>query len=339
MSCRFWLYTTAKRLGDRAIQASFWRGTLTVVGLLGIVVAAAGVAARFLPLTNHVIMFAATLCPYLSLAAVVAAALLLVARRWGPAVVATGLVTVAVAVQLPLYLGDDVAPGGASIRIVTANLRLGLADPRALVSLAQSEADVVALQELTPEEAVNVSKAGMDATFPFRALEARGYASGVGLWSRYPIRSAVQIPGFVMASVKARIRVDGVSVDPTIVVAHMSGPWPQPMEDWRDDLDLLPRTMTDAATQPGAGATLIVGDFNSTFDMRPFRELLSHGYRDGADQAGAGITPTYPGDMWIPPVIAIDHVLTRNCFATSVKTAALPGSDHRALVATVQIPR
>ena len=50
------------------------------------------------------------------------------------------------------------------------------------------------------------------------------------------------------------------------------------------------------------------------------------------------MTPTFPADGWLPPLIAIDHVLTRNCVATTVTTAGLPGSDHRALFATIRIP-
>ena len=40
------------------------------------------------------------------------------------------------------------------------------------------------------------------------------------------------------------------------------------------------------------------------------------------------MTPTYPGNLWIPPFIGIDHVLTRNCTATAVGTAVPPGSDN-----------
>ena len=33
---------------------------------------------------------------------------------------------------------------------------------------------------------------------------------------------------------------------------------------------------------------IVAGDFNSTTDMRPFRALLRNGYRDAAEQSGAG---------------------------------------------------
>jgi endonuclease/exonuclease/phosphatase (EEP) superfamily protein YafD len=84
---------------------------------------------------------------------------------------------------------------------------------------------------------------------------------------------------------------------------------------------------------------VVAGDLNSTFDMSPFRAVLRNGYRDAAEQSGAGIVPTFPADRRFPPLLAIDHILTHGCTATSVRAVALPGSDHRALVATVQIAR
>jgi endonuclease/exonuclease/phosphatase (EEP) superfamily protein YafD len=37
-------------------------------------------------------------------------------------------------------------------------------------------------------------------------------------------------------------------------------------------------------------------------------------------------------------VITIDHILTRNAEASEIKTIEMPGSDHRSLLATVQMP-
>jgi hypothetical protein len=41
-----------------------------------------------------------------------------------------------------------------------------------------------------------------------------------------------------------------------------------------------------------------------------FRRLLRDGYRDSAGQAGAGLTRTHPADIFLPPLLAVDHVLT-----------------------------
>ncbi len=87
------------------------------------------------------------------------------------------------------------------------------------------------------------------------------------------------------------------------------------------------------------GPTVLVGgDFNSTPDTAQFRTILNQGFSDAANQAGAGFTPTWPADRWFPPLITIDHVLTRGAVATSVDSVEIPGSDHRALVASIRVP-
>ena len=38
---------------------------------------------------------------------------------------------------------------------------------------------------------------------------------------------------------------------------------------------------------------------------------LCDGYHDAAAQAGAGLTRTDPADIFLPPLFAVDHILTR----------------------------
>jgi endonuclease/exonuclease/phosphatase (EEP) superfamily protein YafD len=249
------------------------------------------------------------------------------------------LSVICLGVQLPLFVGDSPPADTVAIRIMTANVYLGQADADGIVATATANADLLAVQELTSEEADRMSKAGVDRTFPFHALDTRDYASGVGLWSRYPIVESHRVSGYKLAMVSARIRVDGVMANPTLIVGHLSGPWPQPIDNWINELGSLRRTMQSSSELGDGGCVAIAGDFNATLDMRPFRRLLSGGYRDAAEQAGASLTPTYPANSWVPPFMAIDHVLTSGCQATSAEVAGLPGSDHRALLVTVDVPR
>ena len=72
---------------------------------------------------------------------------------------------------------------------------------------------------------------------------------------------------------------------------------------------------------------------------RQFRDLLTNGYRDAVEQTGAGFAPTFPSNRrTIPPLLVIDHILTRAAPASSIKTIKLPGSDHRSLLATIKVP-
>jgi endonuclease/exonuclease/phosphatase (EEP) superfamily protein YafD len=111
------------------------------------------------------------------------------------------------------------------------------------------------------------------------------------------------------------------------------------MTDWEQDMQRMGQTMRDVAATSDGGCVLVAGDFNGTLDMLPFRELLEHGYGDAVEQAGAGLAPTYPANSRLPPLIAIDHVLTHRCTAISVERTELPGSDHKGLKTVIDIPR
>ncbi|WP_442521722.1 hypothetical protein, partial [Salmonella enterica] len=58
---------------------------------------------------------------------------------------------------------------------------------------------------------------------------------------------------------------------------------------------------------------------------------------DVADQSGAGLTPTYPAGRRVPPLLGIDHILTRNSSASGVHTVRIPGTDHLGLAATIHL--
>jgi endonuclease/exonuclease/phosphatase (EEP) superfamily protein YafD len=286
------------------------------------------------------VLVTAALSSYLMLFGPLSAVFLILARRWFLTTAAVGLTVATLAVQLPLFIGSgDARPSDVGLRVISANLRLGQADPASLVRSARAQADVVAFQELTPTAVKRLSAAGLDATFPYRWVDARNGAEGVGVWSRFPLDATMRIPGYAHAAVSAEIRVPGVSPNPTVVVVHLPGPWPFPIDDWSRDFDRLPATLAEVAEQTGRGCVIVPADLNSTMDMHPFRGLLRDGYRDAAEQAGAGFDPTFPGDLRVPPLVAIDHILTRNCTATSLHTIKIPNSDHRGVVATVMIPR
>lgn len=314
---------------------------MTIIALAALAIAVVGLLARYVPLTNQVVMFAAVLSPYLMSTAVVSAVLLFAGRRWALALVATVVVIVAIAVELPLFISkrNDPAVQTVPLRIMTANILYGRADAEPLVETANAHADVLAVQELTPEAVERLSAAGLDETFPYRALDARPGPDGVGMWSRFPITASERIGDYQLAMVSARIKLEGAQVDPAVLVAHLLPPWPNPIADFRSDMQRMQRTMRDLAESVGAGCAIVAGDFNSTPDMREFRHLLRNGFQDASLQAGAGFNRTYPADSRIPPIIAIDHVLTYQCTATSAETTKLPGSDHEGLITTLEVPQ
>jgi endonuclease/exonuclease/phosphatase (EEP) superfamily protein YafD len=302
-------------------------------GVIALAVAAMALAVRYVPITNRVVLGVAALAPYLMLGAPVSLIVLALQRDWILAAAAAAVTLATVAVQLPWYVRSD-APSGVTVRVMSANLRYGRADAEAVVSMAGKHADILAVQELTPEKADLMAAAGLDEVFPSQALRACDGPAGVGIWSRFPISASDTDDDFWLGLVTAKVRIPAVTAEATIVLTHLSAPWPEPIAGWRADLARMAEKLPQLA-MTGDGAVIVAGDFNATRDIREFRRLLRDGYPDTAEQAGAGLTRTHPADISLPTVFAVDHVLTRDCTATSVRTLSVPGSDHRALLADI----
>jgi endonuclease/exonuclease/phosphatase (EEP) superfamily protein YafD len=312
-------------------------GVPTVVGIVALAVAVVALIARYVPGSSVPVVATAALAPYLMLGAPVAVVLLAVSGTWAVAAVAGAVTVATIAVRVPWYVRTKPAPGVA-VRVASVNLRYGRADPAAVVRLAREHADILAVQELTPEKAELISAAGIDNVFPYHVLRARAGPAGVGIWSRFPMCGGAEYDEFWLGLITARVRVPDTGGQATIITTHMSAPWPEPIRGWRDDLAHLDATLQQVAAS-AAGPVILAGDLNATPDNREFRRLLHGGYHDAAEQAGAGLTRTHPNDVpFLPPLFAVDHILTRGCVATSVRTLSVPDSDHRALAAVTVLP-
>ncbi|WP_237570027.1 endonuclease/exonuclease/phosphatase family protein [Mycolicibacterium lacusdiani] len=311
----------------------------TILGFAFVVIAAVALTVRYTPIPSHPVLYLVVASPYLIAAGPLAVALLAWGHRWVFAVVAAVVSAALVAPQVPWFVRADPLADHVALRAMTINMLYGRADPVAIVRAADEQADVVMVQEFTQEAADGLAAAGIRQIFPYEFLDARPEATGIGLYSRHPITQQERIGRHALPMVSARIRVDGVARDTTLLSVHLAAPWPQPIDDWKKDLADFPATLADVADHADGGAILVGGDFNATTDMQPFRDLLANGYRDAAEQAGAGFVRTYPANRRIPSFMGIDHVLTRDCTATSAHTLELPGTDHRAFVTTIQLRR
>ena len=285
--------------------------------------------------------------PYTVLIAVVGLVLALWGRRTVLSIVAAIFVVVSLAIQVSwYYLGSTggrapQADGHTEIRVFASNIFKGQADPEAFVRLAIDNADVITVAELTPDSVRGFRQAGLEQVFPYSHLMPSVGGGGIGMWSRYPL-TAVSVPrhrAVVMPA--ARLSVPGVAIKPVLASTHVMSPVAgdeNTVADWGEGMAAAKAQLGNFAQAAGAGTVIVGGDYNSTPDMRQFRDLLTDGYRDAVEESGAGFAPTFPADASIPPLITIDHVLTRNAVAKSVKVVSVPGSDHLGLVATIQVP-
>ncbi|QIV81149.1 endonuclease/exonuclease/phosphatase family protein [Mycolicibacterium frederiksbergense] len=303
---------------------------MRIVGVLLLLLAAGALVARYVPATNRALLVMAALSPYLMLGAPLGALAFALSRHWTLVSVAAVLTVAVLAVQLPWYIGSPDPDTGTTLRFVSANLLLGEAEPAAIAALAAEHADILAVQELTPELAAALSPA-LARDFPHSALRPRERAAGVGLWSRYPIITSGSDESFSRGLIYARVQVPDTDFATTVVSTHMPPPR-SAFDSWRSDIARLGPALHEL---PPDGPVVVGGDLNATPDVREFRQLLRDGYRDGAAQAGAGLTRTHPSNVIIPPLLAVDHIMTRNASVTSLRTVEVAGSDHLALAATV----
>lgn len=265
--------------------------------------------------------------------AVVGILLFAVARSRGGVVVAGLVAGAAVWTQLPVYVADGAPAGGPELTVMQANILFGTADADSLVrEVRERDVDVLTVEELTPESVARLRAAGLETLLPFHHLQPDIEARGTGIWTRHPLSDPRTYDGFPLHQVSATMTVPGG--EPTTVFAfHPVPPWPSGSDVWEEQMRRIQQIMASA----GTGPAIVGADFNSTYDHAVFRDLVGGRFEDAADQAGAGILPTYPADRWFPPVLAIDHILVAGGRAEAVDSVTIPGSDHRAVVARIRM--
>ncbi|MEV4833843.1 endonuclease/exonuclease/phosphatase family protein [Nonomuraea sp. NPDC049486] len=235
---------------------------------------------------------------------------------------------------VPRSLADGgTEPAGAPLRVLAANLMVGVADTGELMALvARLRPDVLALQELTPDAMERLEEAGLPETFPYAVTRPRQGAGGSALYARHPLTPGEAIEHGRFGQVRAVLahpggaRVELVSVHPCAPKRYGRQPC------WRAGLEALPRA--------GGPLRVLAGDFNATLDHLPMRELLASGYRDAADVTGHGLRTTWPQGGWGPlPGVAIDHVLADSRIGVrSFGVHTLKGTDHHPVSAVLTLP-
>ncbi|WP_169815359.1 endonuclease/exonuclease/phosphatase family protein [Nocardia yamanashiensis] len=266
--------------------------------------------------------------PYVTVLALLPLALTLVLRQRIAAVAGLAAVIALAACVLPRWFADsDPINGakGADLRVLSANVLEGTADPEQLAALA-ADVDIVAVQELTPAFATAFAR-----HFPYAVSYPAAGVGGSGIFSRLPIRDAGlrHNPwGFTQAIAELP---SGVLIESV----HPAAPWGrEAVEPWRESYRRQP-----AATPDGA-PRILLGDFNATLDHSTLRTLLDSGYRDAASVLGKGFTGTWgPYDGDPIPAVTLDHVLAdRRIGIRDLRVLDLPTSDHRPVLATLVLP-
>jgi endonuclease/exonuclease/phosphatase (EEP) superfamily protein YafD len=275
--------------------------------------------------------------PYAALSSPVPVMFGLLLRRWAIAGVAGVAMLAFAVVSVPRALGGpEPEAQGPRLVVMTSNLYLGKADARAVLRIAREhDVDVWSLQELRPALMRRLDRVGAEELFPERVLDPREGASGSGVLSRTPLKAVDTAPNRKgHAEPEVELRVAGAppvrlkAVHPAPPVNATAAPF------WQDALAALP-------SSDGRGdVQILAGDFNATLDHTEFRSLLDRGYTDAADAVGKGFVWTWPALRRRALPLTIDHVLVdERVKVEKVEVVRVPGSDHRAVIATLRLPR
>jgi endonuclease/exonuclease/phosphatase (EEP) superfamily protein YafD len=226
------------------------------------------------------------------------------------------------------------AASGPVLRVLSFNMYFGRGDAEIVVArVRQTDADVLFLQELTENAVTRLKQAGLDDLLPHNLTDLRGGSRGSGIYSRFPLSEGPAVPEVYMAQPSAVAELPG-GHPVELICVHPVAPAPGSRGGavrWREDLKSLPG--------PGDLPRVMAGDYNSTLDHAAFRDVLRRGYADAAQQAGKALDRTWgpPGRGW--ELLSIDHVLVgHGCAVLDFAVHFVPGSDHRAVYAEVQLP-
>lgn len=220
-----------------------------------------------------------------------------------------------------------------TLRVMTVNAEYGQADAQSVVDLVEAQhVEVLAVQELTPSFEEALTDAGLDELLAHSfTVPAADSPAGSGLWSTTPLTDEEELSGTSFAMPSAVVSAGGTDVRVTVV--HPHPPMPTEITTWRTELvELTEQVHADDAPQ------ILAGDFNATYDHASFRDLLGSRFSDATREWGAGPAVTWPEDNQVPALFALDHVVVEKDMPVSdVVPMQVPGTDHRALLATVVV--
>ena len=258
---------------------------------------------------------------------------LLLKARVAAVLAAIGLVVLVAPRADRVRADEQPAARGPKLVVATSNAYVGSGEPDVLVDLVRREhVDVLAVQEDTPGFTADLAAEGLGRMLPYSVLSSQEGASGVSIYSRYPLRDEVRST-YRRRSTGALVDVPGSAMTLQVRSVHPPPPFNSGgLPSWKRATRGLP------VARSGSTATILAGDFNATLDHHPFRDLLASGYRDAAEQTGDGWRPTWRRHGW--QRLTIDHVLVPSGVAVEgVAIHDLPLSDHDVVISQLRLPR
>lgn len=223
-------------------------------------------------------------------------------------------------------------------RVMTVNTLNGAASAKQIVEVCRAEhVEVLCLQELTDGMVADLTAAGIDEVLPYHVVSegASAISNGGrnGIWTAAPQSNVSRnlLPIETSSMPAADIVIGSATV--RIVSVHPNSPVRGAEDLWDKGLSVI------GSLSDYGHAYLIMGDFNSTWDHARFRTLLGTRFADASQASGEGFHMTYPSNKIVPSLIEIDHIVyarDSGITVSSLKTVEIAGTDHKALIGTLE---
>ncbi len=233
---------------------------------------------------------------------------------------------------------EDAPREGPSLRIVSANL-LAPRPTRALaIELAALDADVLLLQEVSDEWVALLRDEGLEASHPYRFVEAHAIAEdyfGIAIYSRFPIveRARFDLEGVPL--LRADLDVEGVAL--RVYAVHAVPPSSARLHArWRRQMDALEARMREDVRD--GRALVLGGDLNTSPATRAYRRLLDAGVGAAHEDAFRGLATTWPNGVFLAPPMRLDHVLVHGVAVRDVSEGEGASSDHLPVIVDLALP-
>ena len=280
-----------------------------------------------------------TITAFVYLPAWIVAIVALLGRRFVLGATALLIVGAQFAFLLPEITAAQPVPRWAShaqtIRLLDANVYfLNPSMAGYFREIKAFKRQLVTMEEATPLSAKMLEHSGALGALPYR-LAIGGYnLKAFFIASKYPLRDERTV-NFEGTPLLVQTTVQQPSGRQALWVVHADAPISDSFQLWKSQLNYIAKLI--AARRPNG--LLVVGDFNSTWGNKGFRDILDAGMTDGAAARGHAFDMTWTQTRPpLAPFVRIDHVLTGPGVAvTTIRTNDGPGSDHRDLMATIAV--
>ncbi|MFC6083604.1 endonuclease/exonuclease/phosphatase family protein [Sphaerisporangium aureirubrum] len=268
---------------------------------------------------------------------------LLAGALWRRSASAVAALLLPVVAWVYLFGGQliDKSHPGADLTVAGHNVGAANADPAGTArDLAASGADVLALEELTPQSTGTYERE-LAKTYPYHTK-----VGTVGLWSKLPLADTRPIDIMNAGSLAETIPADKklapnralrttVATDHgplAAYVAHLGSVRVNPAAGfWTASRNIGVQALGTAIAAEKNKRVVLLGDLNGTMNDRAFAGITSR-MRPAQETAGNGFGFTWPASF---PVVRADEILVRGVKLESSWVLPATGSDHLPVAAGI----